>query len=117
MTAVVFFHQAPFRPVVGGRLAGVVAGAIVIAGALLNTAVGVLSLVAPSVVLAAVGQGGQELSPATLVFAGYAGARELGIGLLLLGQVDCDRGPGQTELLTCGVIRAAERATNASRAR
>jgi hypothetical protein len=46
--------------------------------------VGALSLLSPAGFLALVGEGRQDLSPGIVVFASYAGARELAIAVALL---------------------------------
>jgi hypothetical protein len=56
---------------------------VAIVGGLLNATVCVLSLCVPTSLRAAVGQGGVALTPSSFVFAEYAGARELGIGVAL----------------------------------
>jgi len=66
-----------------GRLVRALAGAVVIVGVVVNAVVGILSLLAPTAFLAAIGEGGSVLTPSSLVFAGYSGARELGIGVAL----------------------------------
>lgn len=59
-------------------------GALVVVGALLSTAIGAVTLFAPTCFLALVGQPDQELGSAAIIFAEYAGARELAIGAALL---------------------------------
>lgn len=58
--------------------------AVVGFGALVNTAAGALSLVAPAAFLVIVGQRGERLTGGVHVFAAYAGARELALGVVLL---------------------------------
>ena len=70
---------------ISGRGARSVVDAIVLVGALINGGVGALSLFAPSLFLAAVGLAGQTVTPASAVFGDYAGARELALGVGLLG--------------------------------
>ena len=66
------------------NLGVVLVAAVVILGVLFNAAVGLLSLLAPTGFLAAVGQASPSMTPATSVFAEYAGARELAIAVALI---------------------------------
>jgi hypothetical protein len=58
--------------------------AIVVLGALITGAVGVLSLVAPATFLAVIGHRGAHVTASTQIFASYTGARELAIAVALV---------------------------------
>ena len=57
---------------------------IVVAGALVLGAVGLLSLFAPGAMLALVGHAGEQPSPGTRVFSDYTGTRDVAIAVVLL---------------------------------
>jgi hypothetical protein len=82
--ATAFSNRLPVRSQAGKRAIGVIIGVAVVVGAALSGATGLLSLLAPSVFLSAVGQVGLEVTPAASVFAAYAGAREVAIALTLI---------------------------------
>src|SRR5689334_2353029 len=58
--------------------------AVVILGALLTGLTGILSLVAPATFLTLTGHPGEPLTTGVMVFADYAGAREIAIAAALL---------------------------------
>lgn len=58
--------------------------AVIILGALITGLVGLLSLVAPTAFLAAIGHSGAHLTAGTQIFAAYTGARELAIAVALV---------------------------------
>jgi hypothetical protein len=68
----------------GKRAIGFVTVVAVVVGAALSGAAGLLSWLAPSVFLSAVGQVSVDVTPAASVFAAYAGAREVAIALTLI---------------------------------
>jgi hypothetical protein len=57
---------------------------VVVVGALVNAAAGVLSLFAPERFLALVGHAGESLSPGAQMFAAYTGTRDLAVALMLI---------------------------------
>lgn len=57
---------------------------VVIVGALVNAAVGVLSLISPADFLALVGHRGEQVTAGTEIYAAYTGARDLAIAVALL---------------------------------
>lgn len=97
-------RPVPSRSRFGAGIARRAAGVIVLAGALVNATVGVLSLLAPSQFLAFVGQSSQELTPAASVFAAYAGARELGVAIALLVLLAMRRVPLLAGALTVAAL-------------
>jgi hypothetical protein len=84
MVSTTFLHQVQVRRRSRDRRVDILVLVLVVVGALINGAVGALSLFAPAAFLNVVGQGAQDVTPATAVLAHYAGGRELALAAALV---------------------------------